>query len=219
MYVNNIKPHTSYSLSLVTCNLLPSSVTNLSNLVTSLLDSGSSCIVHLLQKIFKLKITREDKKMKTTNNHNSAVKMATILFAVVVFSTTAWAQQKTGSDNSSVNEVVERLDVLANKIEKEIRYEAPSVETAEYNESMTRLEMLANKIEKEIRYEAPSVETTDYIESMARLEKLANKIENEVMYKAPGEEQVNAVEFAAAEDNTEKENNELLTFNSDPSNK
>ncbi len=56
-----------------------------------------------------------------------------------------------------------------------------------------------------IRYEAPTIETAELNEAVERLEVLASTIENEIRYRVPEEEQTNAVEFASEQNNQENE--------------
>ena len=123
-------------------------------------------------------------KMKTTNNFRYACRMAAVLGAVILFSTTAFAQPK---PDASVNDEVKA--------------------------AFASLEVLMASTENAIRYVAPSVESDDIRLARERLEWLANKIEAEIRYTPAEEQQVNAVEFAEGENNQGSETLNVMTFN------
>ncbi len=82
-----------------------------------------------------------------------------------------------------------------------------------------RLDMLAAKIEKALKYKAEQVVPDDTESAWERLEMLANITENEIMYRAPVEEQDNAPEYSANDNIQEKDadsnsnDEEFLSFN------
>jgi hypothetical protein len=147
--------------------------------------------------------------MKTKNNNRRASKMATALCVAVAFGTSVWAQSDAGSDNSSTDEVYNRLEALMGVTETTIKYVAPSVEDFETMEAFERLDLLANNTEKAIRYEAPSVERAEFNEAFERLEMLASQIDNQIRYRIPEEGQDNTFEYAVQEDDQESKTNAL----------
>jgi hypothetical protein len=94
--------------------------------------------------------------MKTTNNTNRACKLATALFAVIIFSATAMAQSQPDAGSATeVKEAFERLDALIASTEHDLRYVAPMDVNDDLRSVWERLELLAEKTEKEIQYRAP----------------------------------------------------------------
>lgn len=125
--------------------------------------------------------------MKTTNNTNCACKMATVLFAVIVFSASAMAQsQPDAGITTEVKEAFERLNALIASTEQDLRYEAPMDVNDDLRSVWERLELLAEKTEKEIQY------------------------------RAPEDVQEGAVEFAETENAKEIEAKEWMTYNPAP---
>jgi len=126
--------------------------------------------------------------MKTTINHNRANKMATAFCAAFVFTTGIWAQSNVTPEE--LGNCVRRLELMAAKTEKALKYEAPSVAADEINSAFERLELWANNTENTIRY------------------------------RVPVEEQANTPEYAANDNSMNTDNNsnsnddEFLTYNS-----
>jgi hypothetical protein len=154
----------------------------------------------------------EDKKMKTSFNHNRASKMATVLCAAIAFGTSAWAQSDAGSNTSSTVEAFDRLEVLMTRTEESVKYLAPCSGDAEADEARERLELLANDTEKAIRYQAPASVSDELNEAVERLEMLASHIENEIRYSVNPDEQTYADENGVPETNQTKEIGNALTL-------
>jgi hypothetical protein len=97
--------------------------------------------------------------MKTLTRCSQTLKLMAITYAVIVFSTSVFAQPNPKEyENNDVREAIERLEVLMSSTEQASRYEAPSVMEDEVRSAMQRLELLAEKTEIELRYEVPELE-------------------------------------------------------------
>jgi len=170
--------------------------------------------------------------MKTTINCNRAGKLATTLGAALVFATGMWAQPNPDDYRKSLDESFSRMESIIARTEEAVKYVAPSADVQdeitweeqnalreELANCVRRLDMLTAKIEKALKYEAVSVVPDEIESAWERLEMLANNTENEIMYRVPVEKQVNSPEFAANDNNQEKEADsnsnaeEFLSFN------
>ena len=170
--------------------------------------------------------------MKTATNYNRASKLATALGAALVFVTGIWAQPNPDEYRNSLDESFSRMEAIIACTEEAVKYVAPAVK--DWNEvtwveqkaiqeelvnCVRRLDMLAAKIEKALKYKAEQVVPDDTESAWERLEMLANNTENEIMYRVPVEEQANAPEYAAHDNNQEKDADsnsnaeEFLSFN------
>jgi hypothetical protein len=170
--------------------------------------------------------------MKTTTNNNRASKMAAAFCTALVFITGIWAQPNPDNYKNSLYESFSRMEAIIARTEEAVKYVAPAVKDwneitwAEQNaiqeelvNCVRRLDMLAAKIEKALKYKAEQVVPDDTESAWERLEMLANNTENEIMYRVPVEEQANAPEYAAHDNNQEKDADsdsnaeEFLSFN------
>ena len=161
--------------------------------------------------------------MKTTINYNRASKLATALGAALVFVTGIWAQPNPDDYRNSIDESFSRMESIIARTEEALKYVAPSAEDRdevswteqnaireELANCVRRLDMLAAEIEKTLKYKAIPVVPEETESAWDRLEMWANNTENEIMYRVPVEEQVNSPEFAANDNNQEKDLNQTL---------
>ena len=170
--------------------------------------------------------------MKTTTNYNRAGKLATTLGAALVFATAMWAQPNPDDYRNILDESFSRMETIIARTEEAMKYVAPSAENRdevswteqnaireELADCVRRLDMLAAEIEKTLKYKAIPVVPEETESAWDRLEMWANNTENEIMYRVPVEEQANDPEYAANDNNQEKDADsnsnaeEFLSFN------
>ena len=80
---------------------------------------------------------------------------ATIYMAMVIGAPVFAQPKPEESESNAVIEAFQRLDVLMDSVAMALKYAAPSNGEDDYELAMVRLELLAKKIETDLRYQAP----------------------------------------------------------------